>query len=724
MSVVWGQDVLVKNGATNYVVVVPQRSDSLELLAAHTLQRYVEEATGASLPVVLENDYKANEKAIFLGETRWTDAEIIRDNELLDDGFIVLTDRGNLYVYSLSPKGVLYGVYYFLEHYLGVRMFTPEAIVVPKTSQLLLPRIDVVENPSFAFRDELYYYPNISQEYADFHRLHNTKDLMRNWGMFVHTFQHLVPAKRYYDAHPEWFSETNGKRLRDGQLCLSNPEVLEVLCKNLDSMMRERPDAQIWSVSNNDNYNVCECEKCKQMDALYGGASGTLIHFINQVAERFPDKTISTLGYQFTRKAPQSQIRPRENVNIMFCSIECGREAPLATDENEAQFRKDMKEWSEKTQNIFMWDYVTQFRNMMSPFPNLHVLQPNLKFFKSHGVRLMFEQGCSGTPTSWMELRTYLIAKLMWDVDANVDSLITDFCNGYYGSASAQMQWLYKRMEERLIASGQRLDIYGYPSDAKDGYLSKEAIAEYKEKLSSAYQAVGDDAALIDRIRFWELSLDYAVLELGIDEQGVDAYKQLAERFVKDCERFGVTMMMEMGISPQEYLTQINEYLDKLPQTNLAYKSNVTLATLPNEKYFARGAKGLTDGVCGRLDYRENWLGFYGDTMDAVLDLGRKQNVNEVFVDFYFYPLSWIFEPQDMEVYVSSNGKHWEFVGHMCGTNAQELARPEIHRFSVGSIHRKARYVRVVAKPIKEIPEWHRAAGNPCWIFCDEVVVR
>ena len=130
------------------------------------------------------------------------------------------------------------------------------------------------------------------------------------------------------------------------------------------------PEAKYWSVSQNDTYKACECDECKNLYKQYGGYSGAMIWFVNQVAEKFPDKIISTLAYQYTRSAPLN-IKPADNVNIMFCSIECNRSRSLATDSLSASFRKDAEDWCNLTDNIFMWDYVVQFRNMVSPFPNL-----------------------------------------------------------------------------------------------------------------------------------------------------------------------------------------------------------------------------------------------------------------------------------------------------------------------------------------------------------------
>ncbi len=82
-----------------------------------------------------------------------------------------------------------------------------------------------------------------------------------------------------------------------------------------------------------------------------------------------------------------------------------------------------------------MWDYVVQFRNLLSPFPNLRVLQPNIQYFRDNGIQMMFQQGSGGLMSEFVELRSYIIAKLLWNPDLDVDLLMDDFLNGYYGPA-------------------------------------------------------------------------------------------------------------------------------------------------------------------------------------------------------------------------------------------------------------------------------------------------
>ncbi len=643
-------------------------------------------------------------------------------DSLSGDGFFIHGDGRNVVIFGKGTKGTLYGVYAFLEM-LGYRLYTPTALVVPDVSDFKFPKCHLVSNPAFAYREVSYFYPNHSQLYADWHHLHTVADRDSLFGMFVHTFKDLIPPARYFDAHPEWFSLNNGRRSRDGQLCLSNPAVLEELCRRLADTMATAPEKRMWSVSNNDNYNACQCPECLRMDSLYGGPTGTLLHFVNQVAHRFPDKTISTLAYQYTRCAPTNPVvKPEKNVNIMFCSIECGRELPIADNPREASFRKDMEDWSRLTDNIFMWDYVVQFRNFWNPFPNLHILQPNLQFFHKNGVRMMFEQATgSDNVTSWMDIRCYMLAKLLWDVDANIDSIMQDFLYGYYGVSGQYVKEIIDTMTSALIQSGQRLDIYGYPVDAADGYLSPERRELYRQLMYDAWQAPHDSASEA-RLSYFYASLCFAELELRIHEDtvGNEVLLSWLSSLTEILHEFQVPQMMEMGISPEEYRNTIFNYIDKRDPVNKAQHKSVALRHPARAPY---NVAGLTDGKAGILDYRHRWIGFWGDTLDAVIDLGEATEVNSVSMDFYFYPLSWIFLPQRIEFLGSVDGTHWQSLEVFTPENPEILATPSIRTITANA-KGSFRYMRVVAEPLPEIPAWHRAAGQKPWIFTDEIIVK
>jgi hypothetical protein len=219
-----------------------------------------------------------------------------------------------------------------------------------------------------------------------------------------------------------------------------------------------------------------------------------MLTFVNQVAEQFPDYMISTLAYEYTRKAPAT-IKPLKNVNIMLCSIEVRRDRPIAMADDSmcASFVKDVRDWGQIASDIIIWDYVIQFNNLVSPFPNLQVLQPNLQFFTENGVTAMFEQGNREVGGEFAELRTYLISKLLWDPYANADTIINDFLTGYYGAAGKHIRQYIDEMREALISSNQPLKIFGSPIDASGSYLTPELISRYKKIFDEAELAVAAD---------------------------------------------------------------------------------------------------------------------------------------------------------------------------------------------------------------------------------------
>ncbi len=77
----------------------------------------------------------------------------------------------------------------------------------------------------------------------------------------------MPPAKHFKD-HPEYFSLIDGKRRAErSQLCLTNPDVLRIAIEQVETWIKEHPDATIFSVSQNDWEGWCECDKCRRVEA-------------------------------------------------------------------------------------------------------------------------------------------------------------------------------------------------------------------------------------------------------------------------------------------------------------------------------------------------------------------------------------------------------------------------------------------------------------------------
>ena len=214
-----------------------------------------------------------------------------------------------------------------------------------------------------------------------------------------------------------------------------------------------------------------------------------MISFVNEIAKRFPDKTISTLAYQYTRKP--CTTRPENNVLVTLCSIECDRSKPI---ENGCpDFAADLRGWKELTENIRIWDYTTQFTNFLAPFPNIHTLGPNIRFFRDNNARWVFEQH-SSNPGELFELRSYLMARLLWNPDLDSDIVIKEFCDAYYGKAGVYIKAYIDSIHSELQKDEDFfLFLYGDPSQGFNSFLSADMLSSYNSLFTRAREAVEGD---------------------------------------------------------------------------------------------------------------------------------------------------------------------------------------------------------------------------------------
>ncbi|MBR3914716.1 MAG: GH92 family glycosyl hydrolase [Bacteroidales bacterium] len=143
-----------------------------------------------------------------------------------------------------------------------------------------------------------------------------------------------------------------------------------------------------------------------------------------------------------------------------------------------------------------------------------------------------------------------------------------------------------------------------------------------------------------------------------------------------------------------------------------------------NSQYEAGGDIALIDFQRGSNNFRVGtWQGYHGVDLIATVDLSERQEVNRVAGSFLQDQKSWIFMPEQVEFFISNDGKNFKSIGAMKNTISQETEEPVMHEFSIDKPF-TARYIKMVAKKIEACPDWHVGAGEPGWIFCDEIVIE
>ena len=304
------QLTLVKDGKAVSRIVLSEKSE-INRQAADLLQDFVQRISGASLPIV---EGKAKSGDVVVGG---------KSAEAGEDGFTICTEQNLLKITSGGDKGSIYGVVTLLEKYMGVSYYAYKAYTLTPSKTITLPEIHLSETPAFRYRQSFSYGCD-DPIYKMWFRLEEPNEVFID-NMWVHTFDRLMPSEVYGKEHPEYYSYINGEH-RPGnhsQWCLTNPDVYDFVVKKLDSVFKANPDKKLISVSQNDGNNTfCTCENCRKVYEEEGSPAGAYIRFMNKLAERFPDKEISTLAYLFTMHPPK-KVKPLPNVNIMLCDIDC-----------------------------------------------------------------------------------------------------------------------------------------------------------------------------------------------------------------------------------------------------------------------------------------------------------------------------------------------------------------------------------------------------------------
>ena len=715
------QITAVKHGKpmSRIVLTTLDRQDSV---AAAVLQEFTYRISSARLPIVAEKTPRKGDILIGNGASN---QKYVTD-QITEDGFWMSTEDGFLRIVSGGDKGSIYGVTTLLERYLGVEYWGENEYSLTKTADVVFPKFTLHENPAFRHRQSQFYGMKTDPYYKLWMRLEDVGDVFAG-NYWVHTFDRLMPSSVYGEKHPEYYSYFNGKRHpgKASQWCLTNPEVLEIAAHRVDSVFKANPGKTMISVSQNDgNFTHCQCEACQKVMDYEGAISGNFIHFLNKLAARFPDKQFSTLAYIFTMQPPL-HVKPLKNVNIMLCDIDCNREVSLTENPSGRIFTRALEGWSRISDNIFMWDYGINFDNMVAPFPNFHILADNIRLFKKNHVTMHFSQVAGSRGGDFAEMRTWLVSKLMWNPDEDIDTLIHTFLNGYYGDAATYIYQYIKVMEGALIGSGQRLWIYDSPVSHKKGMLKPELMRRYNDLFDRAEEAVREDSVLLARVQRTRLPLLYSELEIARtnDEKDFDDLTRKLDYFEQQTDRFGVRTLNERSNSPKEYCQLFRERYMPRKQESLAKGAKVEFIVPPTGGYSEAGKTALTDGLFGGQTFVDSWIGWEGVDGAFVIDLGEEKEIHEIEADFLHQVGAWVLFPKQVTYSVSIDGVHFTEVGSYDipeERSGKVQFRGIKHQFAKGE---SVRYIRVDVVGTKQCPHWHYGVGHPCWFFMDEVTV-
>jgi hypothetical protein len=572
--------VLAKRGKSPYSICLSESASSSERHAAEELQKFLEEMSGARLPIVTDAEDPAGD-LVLVGDSKQIQklGSNIPFATLGTEGFVLRTEGSHLVIAGGKPRGTLYGVYEFLEK-LGCRWFTTEVSVIPKKSTLVVEPLNETHQPVFEYR-ELEMAETRNKDWAvrnrlngDFHGLDESTGGRVSYYPFVHSFYIILPPEKYFQDHPEYYAFVDGRRRgEDAQLCLTNPEVLRLTIETVRKWFDEHPETHICSVSQNDRRGWCECDNCRRVEQEEGGAhSGPMLRFVNAVAaevgKSHPDKLIDTLAY-WGSEVPPLKARPLSNVRIRLCPIGACNGQPYEHCVHNEYFLNHLRGWAKITNQLYIWHYATNFKHYLLPFPNFDELAADIPMYKKHGVVGIFMAADGEYGEENAELRSYVIARLLWNPTVDMNGILNEFMAAFYGHAAEPMRAYFELLHRqvRLAPRGRGFHTWIYTEPGAP-YLSEDFLAQATKLFRQAETAANDEATR-RRVRKARLSIDYvklmrsktyAVRGGSYAPANLDRLTEDFHGFMKDARSFGVTSLHE-GYLLEDDEKQFSKYM-------------------------------------------------------------------------------------------------------------------------------------------------------------------
>ena len=545
---------------SSYFIVHSKDSSECERFASSELAKYLYKSLNFPIPVFSDKCDKRG-KEFVIGCARSYDFSCLLEGKS-SEAYLIKEVDGDIVFQGNSPRAILYAVYRFLEDFLGFRCFTYDCEKINRLDELKIKKgFELIQDFSFEYR-EVYFTDAFNGDFACKNMLNsNLADLSERrggkvkWFNFHHSFSDLLSPDEYFNEHPEYFSLIDGKRIKEHtELCLSNPDVFEIVLSKLKKWIDENPHANIFSVAQDEWMGhfvkmACECENCKKIDDENGSQSGSIITFVNkllkEIKKDYKDKLIHTFAYQYSRKAP-IKVKPDENLIVRLCNIECSwsksikEEALLKPGGRGSLFYKDLLDWSKITNRLYIWDYCVNFRNYLLPFPNLRSMEKNIELYRENNVKGILMQGnfSHGGKGYLDELKSYVIARLLRDDHKDLNYYVMEFCENYYGKKASKFIIEFINLWEDKVYD---YDLWLY-DDASHPMFTDKTIDKAKKLISEALNSESDEL-LIKRIKRLNLSMKY--LELVSLELDFPKRDELIDEFLIEVKEQGITEIFE-----------------------------------------------------------------------------------------------------------------------------------------------------------------------------------
>ena len=494
---------IVRNGKPQAAIVLSPKASAQLSEAASEMQRLIQEASGARL----ELTEKAPDGfiAIHVGHSPAIETLKIELGGLDGDGFVIrFPDPHTIVILGPTDWGTEFGIYEFLERYVGVRwlMPGPEGTHVPEKTTIDVPCKPVRQEPAFFSRKFFGLRLPAQQLWARRNRLHSRVE-------FHHQLCRLFPHSDGKE-HPELFPVRNGKRYLPAaqahhagwQPCFTAPGIVEIAAERIISFFDRYPEVESYSLGVTDSGGHCQCERCRALDA---GRKNMLKRdhlsdryftwanaVIERVLQRYPDKWFGCLAYSEIYEPPDRvKIHPRMIPYMTYDRMQwIDPQARAASEEL-------TRRWAKASPVVGWYDYIYGAAYLV-PRVYPHLMGEYYRFAHQNGVRGLTAEAY---PNFGEGPKLYVSLRLQWDPNQDVDGLLDEWYElAVGGQATPYVKRYYEHWEDfwtRRIrecnwwSQGRQYLRFNSPTYLEE--VTLEEIAQCRDWLETAVAKAGSE---------------------------------------------------------------------------------------------------------------------------------------------------------------------------------------------------------------------------------------
>ncbi len=559
---------IVKNGKSNYTVIIADPDNEMSKVAANELITYLEKSTGCKL-----SRNQAGKSRIVIGMDQKLQKKLGKDLPVKNE-LRIQTIGGDLYLYGGGKFGTMYAVSTFLEKFAGVRWFSPYpgGTYIPAKKDITVTDTNIRQKPGLAIRTMANWMIRVPREQKELFYLHNKinnnansarySDIVTQYAQCHTLFSYIRPHnsnthiwvlkwgskeeqdRAYFKSNPDYFSmNAAGKRVPNMQLCFSNPALRKEFLRRLELQFKSR-GAGSYSISAMDwPGKFCYCPGCQALEKKYQCDGGPLYDFLleaSKTAAKYPGVYISTLAYRKKQSEfpPVMEGKLPDNLIIIFAPIDDDVTKPF-NHKNNLETYENLKKWAKLSKNVWLWYYV--YHDEMEGITER--LAKDVKLIHQAGATGSFfeykmKYMLSGIATD--EMTAYVAMKLYWNPMDDWKKHREDYCRYFYGKAADSiLAWMDMR-----DAYTRNIPVHNFWSSnsMEWGYYKDPANILKEVKLVESWLKMTENQPFAHQhVKRLRIAVDVVLLKnypkvLKIAPEYKGKSMEIYNRLVKDCQ--------------------------------------------------------------------------------------------------------------------------------------------------------------------------------------------